>query len=517
MEFDSKEFAKYYAKGYGDGWTPTMQNALMKDLTLNPLKSTSEKIEMALTDAKNNEDLLISYGQQFYLSSHLYRRAVDNFKNLNAFNMRIRCINAEDAKSYKSPAFKKDYKIVKDFFSKFNYREQFAKITFFLLNNETYYGLFRDDMDASNYIFQDMPYRYCKTTARSTHGLQYDFDFSFFMGTTANIDFYPKSIKRTYAKIMKTGTPSYDSASTLGYRNGTMSLWGQLDATIDGAYAFKMNADYISNVPYLAGMFAEMALVPVFRNLELSQAMTSASKILTSQWGMLNDGKISRADSFEVQPTTMGAILGAVAGSLDKAIKIVNLPSKKIDSVEFTNTNSDQYEKFTKNIANMIGGGGSSLFSTNKATTIENNIALSIDENLMTSLYPQFEDFINHRLSKLTKRYKFKVKFSGSNTYLNREYRTKTAFDAGINGIVSAQKIANALDMDIFELEDELDFTEAIGFEARLKPLLSSYTMSKEDAQNKSPGREQKSDSELSESGAETRGSGKNIASGGKV
>lgn len=517
MEFDSKEFAKHYARGYGDGWTPAMQNSLMKDLMLNPLKATSDKIEKALAEAKNNEDLLISYGQHFYLSSHIYRRAVDNLKTLNAFNMSIRCVNADGKKSYQTSAYKKDYKAIKDFFTRFNYREQFAKITFFLLNNETYYGLFRDDMDTSNYIFQDMPYRYCKTTARSTHGLQYDFDFSFFMGSSANIDLYPKSIRQTYSKIMKSGTPDYNVSSSIGNRNGTMSLWGQLDAKIDGAYAFKMNADHISNVPYLASMFAEMALVPVFRNLELSQAMTSASKILTSQWGMLSDGKISRADSFEVQPKTMGAILGAVSGSLDKAIKIVNLPSKKIDSVEFTNTNSDQYEKFTKNIANMIGGGGSSLFSINKATTVENNIALSIDENLMASLYPQFEDFINHRLASVTKKYKFKVRFGGSNTYLNREHRKKTAFDAGISGIVSAQKIANSLDMDIFELEDELDFTESLGFEARLKPLLSSYTMSKEESKNKESGREQKSDSELSESGAETRASGKNLENGGKI
>ena len=83
--------------------------------------------------------------------------------------------------------------------------------------------------------------------------------------------------------------------------------------------------------------------------------------------------------------------------------------------------------------------------------------------------------------------------------------------------MVSAQKIAHAFDMDIFELEDELDFTESLGFEARLKPLLSSYTMSKEDANNKSPGREKKSDSELSESGAETRENGTNIGNGGSI
>ena len=518
LDFDQTAFARSYAKGYGAAYSPSMQNALMKDLTLNPLKSTAETIEKALSDAKNNEDFLISTGQQFYLTNHIYKRSVDNLSNLNSYNMLLRCVSAKSKAEYKSAAFKKDYRAAKDFFAKFNYREQFNKVVFMLMNNETHFILFRDDMDDNNYVFQDMPYKYCKVTSRSTHGLQYDLDFTFFMGANANLDFYPKSVKKTYSAIIKGGKDAeYDPANPVGMRNSYTALWGQLDADIHGAYAFKMNSDYIANVPYLAGMFAEMALVPVFRNLEISQSMASAAKIITSQWGMLGDGKTSRADSFEVNPTTMGAILGAVAASLDQAIKVINLPSRKIDSVEFTNTNKEQYEKFTKNIAAMIGGGGSSLFSTNKATTIENNIALSIDENLMASLYPQFEDFINHQLSKICKKFIFKVKFSGSNTYLNRDYRTKSAFDAGQSGVISAQKIAHAFDMDIFELEDELDFTESLGFEARLKPLLSSYTMSKEDSQNKTTGREQKPESELTEAGAETRGSGSNVEKGGKI
>lgn len=519
MEFDATEFARSYAKAYGAGWTPAMQNSMMKDLTLNPLKSTSEKIEQALEDAKNNEKFLIAVGQHLYLTNHLYRRAVDNLSNMNAYNLHIRCTNAKSKKDYKSAKFKADYKAVKDFFSKFDYRQQFAKVTFLLLNNETYFTLFRDDIDKKNYVLQDMPYEYCTITSRSTHGLQYDLDFSYFMNSNANLDFFPKSIKKKYSEIIQGDKSAYyNPAQSIGSRNGYMALWGQLDADRDGAYAFKMNADYIANIPYLTGMFAEMALLPVFRTLELNQSMASASKILTSQWGMLNDGKISRADSFEVNPTTMGAILGTVAGNLDKSVKLVNLPSRKIDSVEFTNTNKEQYERFTKNISSMIGGGGSSLFSTNKATTVENNIALSIDENLMNALYPQYEAFLNHRLSKICKNFEFKVKLSGSNTYLNREFRSKTAFDAGKNGIVSAQKIANSLDMDIFELEDELDLTEGLGFEERLKPLLSSYTMSKEQiAETKSPGRERKSDSELSDSGAETRENGGNIAKGGSI
>ena len=517
VEFDSQSFAKSYARGYGSTISPMMQNSLMKDISLNPLKATSEKIEQAISNAKDNEDLLISYGQQFYLSNLLYKRAVDNLSNINAFNLQFRCVNAKDKKDYTTPAFKKDYKAAKTFLAKFNYREQFNKITFLLMNNETYYGLFRKDMDENNYIFQDMPYKYCKTTARSTHGLQYDFNFSFFLNPVVNIDLYPKSMKTKFTKMLgSNGKFKYDSSSAIGHRDASYALWNQLDAKNDGAYAFKMNADYIANVPYLAGMFAEIALVPVFRNLELNQGLASASKLVTSQWGMLNDGKTSRADSFEVQPSTMGAILGAVAGGLDKAIKLVNLPSKKIDSIEFTNTSGDQYEKFTKNIAGMIGGGGSSLFSTNKPTTVENNIALSIDENLMASLYPQFEDFLNHQLSLITNKFIFKIKFSGSNTYLNREFRQSAAFTAGDKGVVSVNKIANALDMDLFELEDELDLTDGLGFADRLKPLLSAYTMSKDEAA-KDTGAPRKSESQLSDSGQETRENGGNIGRGGKI
>ena len=226
IDFDPTSFARSYAKGYGTAFTPSMQNALMKDLTLNPLKSTSERIEQALADAKNNEDFLISTGQQFYLTNQIYKRAVDNLSNLNAYNLLIRCINAKSKADYKSTAFKRDYKAVKDFFAKFNYREQFNKITFMLLNNETHFVLFRDDMDDENYVFQDMPYQYCKLTSRSTHGLQYDLDFTYFMGTMANIDFYPKSIRKSYAEIMKGGKDNqYDPAAQIGKRG--MHVYGR--------------------------------------------------------------------------------------------------------------------------------------------------------------------------------------------------------------------------------------------------------------------------------------------------
>ena len=79
-------------------------------------------------------------------------------------------------------------------------------------------------------------------------------------------------------------------------------------------------------------------------------------------------------------------------------------------------------------------------------------------------------------------------------------------------GFVSANKIANSLDLDLFELEDELLMTKAMGFDKKLIPLMNVYTQS-----NKDGGRPQKSDSELTESGSETRAQATNIEKGGEI
>jgi hypothetical protein len=187
------------------------------------------------------------------------------------------------------------------------------------------------------------------------------------------------------------------------------------------------------------------------------------------------------------------------------------LPTTDIRGVEFTNTDKESYDKFLKITSSLLGG-GRAIFATDKMTASETNYSINIDEMLMTAIYPQFENFLEYHVNKLTKKYKFKFKFSGTKTYLNKELRMNEAFDvAGSKGVVSANKIANALDMDIFEMKRELEMWDGMGFDKLLKPMLNMFN------QKHGAGAPQKSQSEISDSGEDTRNAGSNIDKGGKV
>ena len=60
--------------------------------------------------------------------------------------------------------------------------------------------------------------------------------------------------------------------------------------------------------------------------------------------------------------------------------------------------------------------------------------------------------FINNE----TKKYKFKIRFVGSNDYISRTRRQEEAFKYADKGVVLPNRIASSLGLNKFELEDEL-------------------------------------------------------------
>ena len=130
----------------------------------------------------------------------------------------------------------------------------------------------------------------------------------------------------------------------------------------------------------------------------------------------------------------------------------------------------------------------------------------------MYSLYHQFENFMDYHINKLTKKYKFKIHFEGSQFYNNREQRLERQMTLMGNGIVMPNKIAAALGMSPFELQRNLDEARANGWTENLTPVVPAAQTSG-DAKK---GRPSKSDTALSESGSQTRENGGNLTKGGK-
>lgn len=515
--FDIVQFNK--GMQLAGAYTPYTQNELMKRMNISTNGTPKgQEIEEALSNPLNKEDNLINYSQSFYFSSFMYKRNQEYLANLPAFDLELSCINAEP-EDYKSKKYKSDYKAIKDFLDKFNYREQFRMVTWNIIMNETYYGMFREFEDKS--IIQDFPYKYAQITGRFEYGLLYDIDMSWFLQPQVDINCYPDWCKKRFNELFNHGKAKpYIPSNKINKRTGSFGVWTQTDPD-DGCWVFKFNPNQNLQVPFFSGILPEMAAVPVMRNLQINQSMAAARKLLVSSIPYLNEKKTaSVANQLAIDADVLGKFIGLATAGLESAIKVLALPTEDIKGVEFENTDNDTYETFMTVTSSLLSG-GKVIFSTNeRQNAIESQFAINIDEMLVESIYPQFENFLDYYANKHTKKFKWKFKFVGCNDQFDRERRQTEAFTYADKGVVLPNKIASSLGMNKIELERELDEMNNSDFINKLRPMLNIYTTSSQSdkgGNQNNNGRPKSDNSELTDSGAETRARGSNIEKGGEI
>ena len=284
--------------------TPELVNGALQQITNNPLKPKEDEINKALEDPINNEGRLTGMMEYFEMVDTLVKRTLYYMGSLPSFDMTYHCVNIEDPKEYQSEEYKKDYKRMKTFFSKFNYKEQFRYVMREIMRRETAYYIFRDD--CKKYVFQELPQEYCKITGKWDYGLLYDFNMYWFTHPGVDIDMYPKSMKKMLAKVYSKDANQYDPARPIGKRDTTWSYWVQTDPT-QGYWAFKFNVDNYSNIPYLSGLFPDAVLRPLIRKLQTNQYILAAQKVMVGLIPFINDAKSgSVEDQFAISPKQMG-------------------------------------------------------------------------------------------------------------------------------------------------------------------------------------------------------------------
>jgi hypothetical protein len=509
--FDFVAFSTAYNRAaYGAYATPQMVNTNLQNINLNPRVSTYQEYLKALQNPKTNEDAIISFGQNEYLTNTLYKRNFDYYANLPSWELAIRPKSAE-LSDYSTAAYKKDWKVAEDFLSKFDYRSEFRKCIFNMLNSDIYACMFRDDLSEDKYVLQDLSYKYVKITGRCSHGLLVDVDMSFLMNGTEDLMMYPKSIRRKYNSLFGKQN-KYTPSSTLNDRTGKFGFYVQTSPIEDEIWTFKFNPDVITEIPYFAPMILDTSLMNFYRELQMNQDLVAAKKLITSQWPLL-EAKTAQTDRLGVKAETMGAIIGAIKSALGDSFNIASMPSDKIEVEQMENKNKTAYQDYLKNISGLMGG-ANTLFSVVKQSSTESMISADIDAMLMSKIYPQFEAFLEYHINKRTKKFKFDVKLSGTSSYLEKDRKYKAAMDAAKVGLVSANSLASILNMNVFELSRELEMTKGMGFTEKLMPMLNLFTMS---GNNDGAGRPRNSESEVTDSGQATRENASNISRGGKV
>jgi hypothetical protein len=181
--------------------------------------------------------------------------------------------------------------------------------------------------------------------------------------------------------------------------------------------------------------------------------------------------------------------------------------------MEFTSDN-EIYSSYLHTTLGSSGINANLLFSSDaKPNQVETYLSADVDSMISSGVYPWFNNFMEYQINKRTTKYKFGIEFEGTNFYIDRERRLEKQTNLMSQGIVLPQKIAAAVGMNPFAFKAQMEEAKAMGWVDDLTPIIPAAQMS---GSNPNVGRPSKNESDLSESGAETRDRGSNISKGSK-
>lgn len=504
--YDVLRFAKEL--GYNNSiLTPMLINSRMKDMNLNPMQASEATLTQAMNNPKENEIALQEFSQDFEIQSQVYKKLLEYLGNLLAFDMTYECVNA-DIKDYKTPAYRKDLDIFKRFADNFDHKAIFTSVVGELLRNEAAFYCPRYDGDAL--VLQELPAspEWTMITGRWKNGFEFDFNMYWFIQPGVDIKMYPDFFKKKYLELWGEGNINkYTPSASPFSRSGAWVYWQQVPSDI--GWVFKFNPSIATRVPHFSGLFLDLIQQPLMRALQKNINMSVAARLIIGEVGTLKETASKVKDQFAINPDTLGKFLALVKAAVGDSMKVAAAPLENMKPVEFAAEN-ELYNSTLKTTLASSGVNTNLIFTSDvKTNAVEAQLSLNVDEQLMFSLYPQFEQFYNYQLNKLTKHFKFKVHFEGSQFFTNRESRLNEQTTLMAQGVVMPNKIAAAIGMNPFDFQRQLEEARAMGWTDNLTPIVPAAQIA---GGEEKTGRPKKKDGQLSDSGDQTRSDASNVA-----
>jgi len=446
-----------YSGGYYN--SPETINRIMKNKNMTAKLPTLEELEKALLNPKDNETLLKNFAQSFELTSMYYKRLIDYNTNLLAFNITFDIMNITKDSEYNSKEYKADLKILEDFCSRFNFKEEFSKIVREMLRQGGLPVILKDEGD--KYTLQDLPVDFTKITGRHEYGLLYDFNFAWFINTVGvDINMYPKIFKKMYREVFTKISKTYIASKNTNTRNSTFAFWHQCSPK-DGFWYFKLQPEIATLIPYYTPIFPDLAIQPTVRKLQTDKYFIEAAKLLVGIIGFNKEGKTTSKNNLNMDSTNLGKFMGTAREALIKQIGLTALPLESVQPVEFNVKERNMQVESLKSVVDQSTASSAALLDDNRLNAHQSQLATAVDSNFVTSMYPMFESFVEYFVNMKTKKYKFKIKFNDVNTPDSHKMRNEMVKQDLSLGLVDIQDMARVHDLSPFQYEKRLMYSKS--------------------------------------------------------
>lgn len=505
------EFARSIATQYPQVYSPFLTNQRMQEVSLNLAIPTSEGIEKALANPKDNERNLIGYSESLEISDMLYRRLTLFLSGICSFDLDWVCINALTKDDYESESYKRDYAKLIDFLDKFNVKEEFKKILRQMVRKEAFFGQLRTEYK-DKYVIQELAEQFCLITGRSPMaGLLFDFDMSFFLRGGVSLDMFGDKFKDFWKEAFNnTDISSYNPAASLDNRTGNYVYWVQTSPE-DGFVCFKLFEEIASRIPILAPMLPDIVLKPLYRKLSTNANIQASFKAILGSVPLLKgDTKGATVkDSFAISADNLARFLSLLRTGIAQEISLGAAPLENITSYEYSMPDRNILGEYTQVTASTSGVNSRLIYGYDKQNIEETRNSISVDEFLMAPVYNQFANWLAYQVNREMSKYRWKFILSGSEFDTSRRKKMEDAVTLSDHGLFLPGVWAAAIGVQKQDLERMLLEAKANKWDEKLLMIIPPSQMSGKDTEG---GRPTKKAGDLGDAGAQTQETGNNVS-----
>lgn len=490
--------------------TPQLLNTALKDVNMGGESISIEHVRQMIAQPHLYEQSLRRLSFHLYNTVEMYKQIIRLWSNMLEFDSEpipyLKDGKPISLSDMSSKEFKRDYAAMKKFFDGFKVKQEFLKVLFNMCLYDTYYTSFRtyvDENKETHYYLQELPSSHCMIDSESYLGYLFSLDLSYFTNNGVDINAYSPIIIEQYAAAIKSRSiNSYNP--NLPNRNGKWICWIPMHP--DDAWVFKFNYQFAGSVPPLLAMLIDYCELDKFKDLGKQKDALEAYKVICATVPRLNGNRTgNKTDDFAISAKELGKFVATVKNTLIDGVDFKAAPLEDFKAFDFSSSASskDIVDSALKNIMKQSGV-TDALSLSGTVNVASANIYKQYHGKIMSNLYQQFSRFCEYHISKMTKKYNFKINFVG--TMFDKDERIKRANEDMERGIITPA-IFSSRGIQVTDAVDSINFMYSLGVPEMFRPIKTASTMS---SAEKEGGRPTKNESELSDAGAATRTSGSN-------
>lgn len=404
----------------------------------------------------------------YFRTNGIYRNAILLLANMPTYDNVVIPLFDEGKKVAKTQLLDKFYSACR-FVDNLNVKNTFTEITLEALISGIYYGILRESPDGKITV-QSLPIAYCRSRFKDYNNLNL-IEF--------NVQYFNTITDENLREECVESFPEIVQAYWEAYKNGKiMSPWIQLPAEMGGCCFF-----YGDKTPLLVSAIPEIARLEYAVKREAKRDENELYKLLIERMPIDNKGQlVFQLDEVADIHQSVAQMLEGM-DTIDVLTTFGETSLESLQDQTSATASSDRIKKYEKNAYDNIGI-CSQYFNPETASAMP--YAIAKDEAFLFTLLAQYSNWIkfciNERFTKTNLNFNFEIL---PITVFNKEKVQSQLFQGAQYGYskIYAGAALGIKQLDVISLmEFENNILE---MDEKMIPLLSSYTSSALDIQNK--------------------------------